>query len=161
MKKRARLRRLSKRDLEAAIAQKRQVRADWLRGGSVRTHRVSEAIEGARGGVHAIGVGRKLVGGQPTDTACIRFYVTRKLPRALLKGADLIPAGINGVPTDVVETPRAYLANAQPPPLCSLDKLRRQRPICPGISAANESVLAGTIGAICRSTVAGEEQDRG
>ncbi len=155
-----RVRRLSARDLHVAIAKKAVARERWLLGGRVRTHRVSEAIALAERQVHALGVGRKMVAGKPTDSACIRFYVTCKLPRSLLGDRALIPTDIDGVPTDVIEAPLAYLANAQPAPACSVDRLRRQRPVCPGISAANESLLAGTLGAICRSTIQGEEQGR-
>lgn len=40
--------------------------------------------------------------GKPTGTPCIVVYVTRKVPKAKLKGHPL-PERIEGVPVDVVE----------------------------------------------------------
>jgi hypothetical protein len=99
-----------------------------------------------------------MVGGKSTNTACVRFYVMHKLPRAWLSPQTSLPLELNGVPTDVIEAPPAYFAAIARPPACSAGRLDSQRPICPGISAANEAVLGGTLGAICASTVQGEER---
>jgi hypothetical protein len=167
---RQRLRRLSVRDVRVVLAQKAIERDRWLRSAHpptlypsthyALTHSVREAVERAGGQVHAMGVGRKIKDGKATDIPCVRFYVTRKLPKSLLTGDVRIPEILDGVPTDVIESPVAYLASGSTPPQCSIDKLNRQRPICPGISVANEGLLAGTLGAVCRSTVPGEEKGR-
>ena len=60
--------------------------------------------------LHAVGVGRKLVEGKLTKTLCVRLYVTQKLPRRLLRTGDLLPERIDGIPTDIIEAPPAYLA---------------------------------------------------
>jgi hypothetical protein len=119
--------------------------------------RVGDAIARATTHVHSIGVGRKLVDDKPTDALCVRVYVTQKLPKKLLPQSARIPSSVAGIPTDVIESPPAFLAIAPP---CSLRKTRGQRPLCPGISAANAAVNAGTIAALCRSTRAGEEARR-
>lgn len=106
--------------------------------------------------LHAIGIGRKVVDGKLTDTLSVRFYVTSKLTRRVL-GRNRLPESIDGIPTDVIESPPAYLAVAS---LCSLRKLREQRPALGGISGANESIAAGTLGARCRSRRPAESLDR-
>jgi hypothetical protein len=116
--------------------------------------RLSETIERAETQIHAIGIGRKLAGGKLTSTLCVRVYVTQKLPKRLVPRGARVPGRIGGVPTDVIESPPAFLA--QPLQPCSIKKTRGQRPLCPGISAANESVNAGTIAALCTSTRPGE-----
>ncbi len=54
--------------------------------------------------VVAVGVGLRTRGGQTTPEVCIVVSVTQKVPVAQLKRADLLPASIEGVPLDVVET---------------------------------------------------------
>ena len=54
--------------------------------------------------VVAVGVGLRTRGGQPTSEVCIVVSVTAKVPAAQLKRGDLLPASIDGVPIDVVET---------------------------------------------------------
>lgn len=53
--------------------------------------------------VTGIGVGRKRVGDEVTETLAIRVYVVKKLPIEKLKKEDIIPSELDGVPTDVVE----------------------------------------------------------
>jgi hypothetical protein len=120
--------------------------------------RLSDAIDRAAIQVHSIGMGRKIAAGKLTRTLCVRIYVTQKLPLSLIPKAARIPGHIAGVPTDVVESPPAFLALPAPP--CTLRKTRLQRPLCPGISASNAAVNAGTIAALCRSTRPGETTRR-
>ncbi|MBI5567621.1 MAG: hypothetical protein HY870_22170 [Chloroflexi bacterium] len=54
--------------------------------------------------VVAVGVGFRTRGGQPTQEVCIVVSVKTKVPAAQLKRGDLLPASIDGVPIDVVET---------------------------------------------------------
>src|SRR5258708_7410705 len=56
--------------------------------------------------VVGIGIGRKYVKSRPTDRPSVRFYVVRKLERALIPKAHALPSHIDGVETDVVETGR-------------------------------------------------------
>ncbi len=148
---------LSATDVRAAIAQKAAERDRHLHSVHPRPTRTYDASRRAANQVHALGVGRKIKAGQLTDTACVRFYVTRKLPKALLHPECALPVHLNGVPTDVIEAPLAYFAATAVPPVCSIERRQPQRPLCPGISAANEAVPGGTLGALCRSTIAGEE----
>lgn len=54
--------------------------------------------------VVAVGVGFRTRGGQPTTEVCIVVSVRVKQPPSKLKRSDLLPAVIEGVPVDVVET---------------------------------------------------------
>jgi hypothetical protein len=54
--------------------------------------------------VLAVGVGYRKRGGQQTPEVCIVVSVKKKLAASNLKPPDLIPASIEGVPVDVVET---------------------------------------------------------
>lgn len=54
-----------------------------------------------RPGVTGVDVGYKYVGGKPTDEVAIRVHVSKK--KKNLPHAEMIPAEIEGVPTDVIE----------------------------------------------------------
>ncbi len=90
----------------------------------------------ARDGVTAVGVGRKIKDGQRTGDMCIRIYVAKKLPKTKLSKAQLIPASIDGVPTDVIE--RRFVANPQPDAL-------KQRMKVDEISARIDTGTYGTL----------------
>jgi len=100
--------------------------------------------------VHAVGTGRRIEGGVPTDGLSVRMYVTRKVPLEELPGDRRVPPSILDVPTDVVVAPPAVLAQA--PPACSLSRRNAQRPVVAGISTSHQMGLAGTIGYFCRTS---------
>ena len=54
--------------------------------------------------VVAVGVGYRTQGGQRTQEVSIVVSVRNKVPSSKLKPGDRIPASIEGVPVDVVET---------------------------------------------------------
>src|SRR4051812_8243924 len=54
-----------------------------------------------RPGINGIGVGFKEVGGRSTGGLAVRFYVTKK--RTDLPPEEILPAFIEGLPTDVLE----------------------------------------------------------
>ncbi len=54
--------------------------------------------------VVGVGIGYRQRGGQPTNEVSIVVSVKKKVPAAQLKGGDQVPASIEGVPVDVVET---------------------------------------------------------
>jgi hypothetical protein len=54
--------------------------------------------------VVAVGVGYRTQGGQQTQEVAIVVSVKNKVPLSNLKPGDRIPASIEGVPVDVVET---------------------------------------------------------
>lgn len=95
----------------------------------------------ARRNVVATGVGYKVTGGKRTQAPCIICSVTRKLPASELVKADLIPATIRAVPTDVVET--GPIRALQPP-------TGRFRPAPGGVSIGHRDITAGTLGCLVR-----------
>jgi hypothetical protein len=100
--------------------------------------------------VHGVGVGRKLTDGKATRELAVRLYVPVKLPKAALDRDSLLPATIDGIPTDVVE--------ADPPRLMqSLPNRNRHRPLVGGISIGNRAIGAGTLGYFCRSVRTGDD----
>jgi hypothetical protein len=141
-----------------------------LRGGVVgmaTALRVSEAVARAGQTVHAVGVGRKEVEGTATPQPCVRVYVVQKLAESLLPPKDRIPAVLDGVPTDVIESPPAFIQAkkktakktkaAASTPACSTRRRERQRPIVAGISTGHFQITAGTIGYFCRSRRHGDD----
>jgi len=95
-------------------------------------------------GVHAVGVGHKLVKGQPTDDIAIMVYVLKKKPASELPAEEVIPAVIEGVKTDVYESdvPRPFTDGSR------YDTLVGGIQIEP---AGLDSGFAGTLGFIARS----------
>ncbi|MGH8051273.1 MAG: hypothetical protein ACREPB_11490 [Arenimonas sp.] len=120
--------------------------------------RIAELQRTAGNLIHAIGVGRKLVMGKPTSALSIRLYVSQKLPKTLLRTQALLPSSIDGMPTDVIEAVPAHFA--APLNACTIQRLKRQRPIRPGISLGNVDVAGGTLAARCRSRQPGETGQR-
>ncbi|MGD0013827.1 MAG: hypothetical protein ABSD56_05315 [Bryobacteraceae bacterium] len=95
--------------------------------------------------VHAVGIGRKIKAGEPTDTPAVRVYVTRK---AAVPRSERIPRTVNGVPTDVIEAPPACFLAAS----CTQNRTAAVRPLIGGVSTSHVSGATGTIGYFCRST---------
>jgi hypothetical protein len=65
-------------------------------------------------GVVAVGLGSKEVGDAPTDQLAIKVFVKVKRPPEAVPADELIPAEIEGVPTDVIESGEIHLV-ADPP----------------------------------------------
>jgi len=95
----------------------------------------------ARPNVTATGVGYKMSGGRRTKTLSIVCSVVRKLPASALAADDLVPATIQGVPTDVVETGRIRALQAP---------IGRFRPAPGGVSIGHRDITAGTLGCLVR-----------
>lgn len=144
--------------LQAKQALSHRLLRAGLRGravGATYTLGVRDAVGGAGGNVHAVGVGRKIVGGEATATEAVRIYVAQKLAPSLLPPRDRLPEEIDGIPTDVIESPPAFLMAEMGD--CSAERKNRQRPVVGGISAAHRDVTAGTISCFCRSTREGDD----
>jgi len=62
--------------------------------------------------VIGVGVGRKTKGGQRLYRWAILVCVRKKVPASKLELKDMIPAEINGVPTDVLEVDEPVIYNA-------------------------------------------------
>lgn len=95
----------------------------------------------ARANVVAVGVGMKTVGGEATNDPAIVCSVTAKRPREALAPGDLVPASVDGVPTDVVRTGPIYALQSP---------TGRFRPAPGGVSIGHVSITAGTLGCLVR-----------
>lgn len=89
--------------------------------------------------VVAVGIGYKVVGGKKTSRLGIICSVEKKLPVSELAEGEIIPAEIEGIVTDVVETGiiRAIQTHTD-----------RIRPAIGGISIGHKDISAGTFGCL-------------
>ncbi|MFH8249431.1 hypothetical protein ACH3VR_03560 [Microbacterium sp. B2969] len=103
-------------------------------------------------GVLAVGFGRKQVGEQLTDRRALRVYVEEKKPLDQVAAGEVIPAEIEGVPTDVLPIPRGRAFGTQ--------DTQRHSPLLGGITITNLKLdAAGTFGAGtlgCFATIDGQ-----
>lgn len=100
----------------------------------------------ARANVVGVGIGRKVRRGHRLPGLCLTVLVREKLPISALSVADVIPARIGGVSTDVLECG----------PLRPYEQTQRMRPACPGLSIGHYQVTAGTFGAVVYDEATGE-----
>ena len=109
-----------------------------------------------RPGVTAVDVGYRYVGGQKTNDVAIRVHVEKKKDLKDLKPEEVIPATIEGAPTDVVE--RRYVLQAMAPP--AQPDTTHDDPLVGGASigpcrSVNGSIFAGTLGLIVKDAATG------
>jgi hypothetical protein len=90
-----------------------------------------------RANVVATGIGYKETDGKKTSTLSIVCSVKEKVEPASLSGQDLVPATVDGMPTDVV---RSGVIRAQQAPT------GRFRPAPGGVSVGHVAITAGTLG---------------
>jgi len=92
-----------------------------------------------RSNVVATGVGYKITGGQKTTTLSIVCSVTRKVVASQLSSRDMVPATLEGTPTDVVRTGiiRALQSTTN-----------KHRPAPGGVSIGHQDITAGTLGCL-------------
>ncbi len=95
----------------------------------------------ARANVVAAGVGYKVSAGRRTDQLSVVCSVSAKRPLGALTQRDVVPAELDGVPTDVVATGpiRALQAPTD-----------RFRPAPGGVSIGHRDITAGTLGCVVR-----------
>jgi hypothetical protein len=130
---------------------------------------VKERIEDellARPGVVGVDINEKTKGGKPTGELSIVVYVEQKRPRNAVDKAHLIPAEIEGIPTDVqeerIELFPAFVAVADVAPLVdatkyttihggiSMGPCRSVHLEPPDVPAAGDYIFVGTLGAIVK-----------
>ena len=54
--------------------------------------------------VIGLGIGYRQRGAETSEELCLVVLVRRKLPRAQLNAADLLPSQLDGVPLDIIES---------------------------------------------------------
>jgi Papain family cysteine protease len=114
-----------------------------------------------------VGLAHKWKGGQETDIDAIVVYVSRKVPSRYLAAEHVIPAEIDGVPTDVVELAADYLGQT---PISRMhpDDVKKMLGAIPDTSpkvtapvpqnqapAANESDFSGYAGPVANQNQCG------
>jgi hypothetical protein len=91
-------------------------------------------------GVHAVGIGAKWVAGQRTSEPAILVFVVKKKPLTELEASDVVPPVLDGVKTDVIETPLPEL---------KADDDREYRPLKGGVrTIVGAETRHGTFGCI-------------
>jgi hypothetical protein len=95
-----------------------------------------------RRNVVACGIGYKVRGSERTEEPCVMVSVTQKQPAAALSARDLIPAQVDGVLTDVIETGQIVALG--------VDRRSVQRPVRPGMSIGHRFGTAGTVACLVR-----------
>jgi hypothetical protein len=101
----------------------------------------------AKPNVVGVGTGYKIRGKRTTDELCVVAMVRQKIPKAGLAPEALVPPGIDGVPTDVMQV--GDLSALQTP-------TDRWRPAPGGVSLGHYQVTAGTFGTVVRDRSSGD-----
>ncbi len=99
--------------------------------------------------VVGVAVGLKTKGGKPSDTWAVLVLVDQKQPKDKIAKGSLVPANIDGVPTDVVEIG----------PVEALAFDTKLRPAQPGFSIGHYNITAGTFGCLVRDMRAGGDEE--
>jgi hypothetical protein len=95
----------------------------------------------ARANVVATGVGYKITAGERTSALSVVCSVAEKVAAPQLSRRDIIPATLDGIPTDVVRTgPFRALQS----------RTERHRPAPGGVSIGHRDITAGTLGCLVR-----------
>ena len=97
--------------------------------------------------VVGVGVGYKVVGGEKTEIPCVMVFVRRKVAAESLSADQMVPAQVEGVATDVVESGTIYAHQS------NTDKYR---PAPGGVSIGHYQITAGTLGVVVRDNNTGE-----
>ena len=95
----------------------------------------------SRTNVVATGVGYKVTAGRKTSTLSIVCSVSQKVPASQLSSQDVVPAALDGTPTDVVQT--GVIRALQSP-------TDRIRPAPGGASIGHRDITAGTLGCLVK-----------
>ena len=86
----------------------------------------------------------KWTNGQPTGKPAVLALVTQKVPKDELTPAEMVPAKINEVPTDVLAIGEPFADQAEPEVVIEA-LARKARPAEGGYSVAHRNVTAGTL----------------
>lgn len=90
--------------------------------------------------VVGVAVSLKMTGGKPTKEWSLTVLVEKKEPKTKVAKASLVPAQLEGVPTDVIEVGK----------IVPLVFTARVRPALPGYSVGHHNITAGTFGCLVR-----------
>jgi hypothetical protein len=96
--------------------------------------------------VNGIAYGYGQTGGEDHYAPSILVLVEKKIPLSQLKSRDVIPSGLNGIPTDVLQVGKIVAQKA---------RTDTWRPAPPGVSLGHYNVTAGTFGAVVTDNISG------
>lgn len=105
--------------------------------------------------VVGVAIGHKITEGKNTGQICLTILVEQKLRPELLRREDRLPAAIDGITTDVVES-GPLTADTSGWHGKPQDRKEKLRPARPGMSIAHYRVSAGTFGAVAYDIHSGE-----
>ncbi len=97
--------------------------------------------------VVGVGIGYKTVAGLKTGELCMVIMVRQKVTRAGLRQEALVPARVDGLPTDVVQVGEIWAQQS---------RTGKYRPAPGGVSIGHYRISAGTLGAVVRDRDSGE-----
>jgi len=114
-----------------------------------KVHRaaVGEFLDPAkpRSNVVGMGIGVKWKNGEPTGEPALLVLVTHKLPKEALSKADLVPAKLQDVQTDVLAIGVPFAGGNEPTDVGIQTLAKRVRPAQGGYSVGHFKITAGTI----------------
>ncbi|MCI0434123.1 MAG: S1 family peptidase [Gemmatimonadetes bacterium] len=98
-----------------------------------------------RANVKGVGLGVKWTDGRPTGEPALIVLVNQKLPREALRKADMVPARLEGIQTDVLAIGEPFAGGEDPAEADIHSLARRIRPAEGGYSVGHLRITAGTI----------------
>jgi hypothetical protein len=131
-----------------------------------RIREIKRAAQGrllAIPGVHAVGIGSKIIAGKRTDEPAIMVFVEKKRPLSELRPEEVIPEEIDGIKTDVYESevPRIHADTERYRPLMAGSQVTpggltpethiQHPPAAPTVIPAQGLGLLGTMGCIVKT----------
>jgi S1-C subfamily serine protease len=119
---------------------KQRITAEALALRKAKRHRPTPDVN-----LVGVGIGEKVAAKKRTGELCVKVLVAKKYPRSQIRAADLIPADVDGIPTDIEGV--GY------PVKFAIAQRKRHRPVPGGVSVgldrnAVNFHFAGTLGAI-------------
>ncbi|MGY1685008.1 hypothetical protein ACI8AK_05410 [Geodermatophilus sp. SYSU D00867] len=107
-------------------------------------------------GVRTVGLGAKLVAGEPTPQVSLQILVATKRPLSERNPEEVIPAEMAGVPTDVIEVGDLYVVAEPDTKDCREEDTAKSRPLEGGIQVEPRhgwtDIATGTLGCLARTT---------
>lgn len=143
--------------LEPFRAAKAEASKTYLHSGQPRSFRAMRATPDPApdNNVVGVGIGEKITKGRQTGIMAVKLLVRRKYEKDRIPPSELLPAVIDGLPTDVEQVGTFRRMEAVPVPAPMPDPRARRRPAQPGCSIGfrdpnNAFRMAGTFGVLVK-----------
>jgi hypothetical protein len=112
-----------------------------------------------RSNVVGMGAGVKWTNGEPTGEPAIVVLVSHKVPEERLSKADVIPAKLQDMKTDVLAVGQVFAGNGATNNVRAETLTKRMRPAKGGYSVGHFQITAGTIGTCVYDLLPGASTD--